>query len=62
MTCFTIITMKQASWLHSFFQYDPVTGTMKGVPAGSGASAGWDSDGFQDMGIWFKALMGDSFA
>jgi hypothetical protein len=22
----------------------------------------WNSDGFQDMGIWFKALMGDSFA
>lgn len=61
-SCFSTITMKQASWLHSFFQYDPVTGTMKGVPAGSGASAGWDSDGFQDMGIWFKALMGDSFA
>jgi hypothetical protein len=54
--------MSQASWLHSFFQYDPVTGAMKGVPAGSGASVGWNSDGFQDMGIWFKALMGDSFA
>jgi len=60
--CFSTITMKQASWLHSFFQYDPVTGAMKGVPAGSGASVGWNSDGFQDMGIWFKALMGDSFA
>ena len=60
--CFSTITMSQASWLHSFFQYDPVTGAMKGVPAGSGASVGWNSDGFQDMGIWFKALMGDSFA
>jgi len=60
--CFSTITMKQASWLHSFFQYDPVTGAMKGVPAGSGASVGWNSDGFQDMGIWFKALLGDSFA
>jgi hypothetical protein len=35
---------------------------MVGVPAGTAASAGWDSDGFDDMGTWFKALMADSFA
>lgn len=60
--CFSTITMKQASWLHSFFQYDPVSRAMVGVPAGTAASAGWDSDGFDDMGTWFKALMADSFA
>ncbi|HMW22097.1 MAG TPA: FAD/NAD(P)-binding oxidoreductase [Burkholderiaceae bacterium] len=60
--CFSTITMSKASWLHSFFQYDPVSRTMVGVAAGSGASLGWDADGFEDMGTWFKALMADSFA
>jgi hypothetical protein len=32
------------------------------VAASSAASTGWNSDSFEDMGKWFNALMGDSFA
>jgi NADH dehydrogenase FAD-containing subunit len=60
--CFSTITSTKASWLHAMFQYDPVTGTMLAVPAATGASVGWDSDSFEDMGEWFSALMADTFA
>jgi sulfide dehydrogenase [flavocytochrome c] flavoprotein chain len=60
--CYSTITMRQASWLTAVFQYDPATATMKGVAAASGASTGWSQDSFEDMGQWFKALMGDTFA
>ena len=60
--CFSTITMQQASWLTAVFQYDATTMAMKPVAASSAASPGWNSDNFQDMGIWFKALMGDTFA
>jgi hypothetical protein len=32
------------------------------VAASSGASTGWNSENFEDMGEWFNALMADSFA
>jgi hypothetical protein len=63
--------MTQASWLTAVFQYNPAwlntaTGTtgpaMVPVAASSGASTGWNSDNFQDMGKWFSTLMGDTFA
>jgi NADH dehydrogenase FAD-containing subunit len=60
--CFSTITTTQASWLHAMFQYDPVTATMQGVPAASGASVGWNKDSFEDMNKWFGALMADTFA
>ncbi|MCE2657393.1 MAG: FAD-dependent oxidoreductase [Rubrivivax sp.] len=60
--CYSTITMKQASWLHAMFQYDPATAAMKAVADASGASTGWNGDNFDDMGKWFKALMADSFA
>jgi NADH dehydrogenase FAD-containing subunit len=60
--CYSTITMRQASWLTAVFQYDPATATMKGVAAASAASTGWSQDSFEDMGQWFKALMGDTFA
>lgn len=60
--CFSTITMSKASWLHAVFQYDPATASMVAVPAASGASAGWSGDSFEDMSIWFRALMADSFA
>ena len=60
--CYSTITMSQASWLTAVFQYDTATATMKGVTAASGASTGWNQDNFQDMGQWFGALMGDTFA
>ena len=60
--CFSTITMTQASWLHALFQYDPATATMQSVVSATGASTGWDSENFKDMGKWFQALMADSFA
>lgn len=61
-SCFSTITMKQASWLHAMFQYDAATAAMKTVPEAFGASAGWSSDNLDDMNTWFKALMSDTFA
>jgi NADPH-dependent 2,4-dienoyl-CoA reductase/sulfur reductase-like enzyme len=60
--CFSTITMTQASWLQAVFQYDATKRQMAAVPAGSGASNGWNGDHFEDMGKWFQALMGDTFA
>jgi hypothetical protein len=63
--------MSQASWLTAVFRYNPawlnpatgLTGpAMAPVAASSAASVGWNSDSFEEMGIWFKALMADSFA
>jgi NADH dehydrogenase FAD-containing subunit len=60
--CYSTITMNQASWLTAVFQYDTTSATMKGVAAASGASAGWNTENFEQMDKWFKALMGDTFA
>lgn len=60
--CYSTITMSRASWLHALFQYDPTDRAMKAVAAATGASDGWDSDAFEEMGIWFRALMADTFA
>jgi NADH dehydrogenase FAD-containing subunit len=60
--CFSTITMSQASWLTAGFQYDPVARAMAPVAAAGGASNGWSSDSFEDMGTWFKSLMSDTFA
>jgi sulfide dehydrogenase [flavocytochrome c] flavoprotein chain len=60
--CYSTITMQQASWLTAVFQYDPGTRAMVAVAHSSGASSGWNSDGFEQMNIWFKALMADTFA
>ena len=61
-SCYSTITMSQAAWLHVVFQYDAAAGAMAAVPAANGASAGWSSGNFKDMGTWFNALMNDSFA
>jgi hypothetical protein len=54
--------MSQASWLTAGFQYDPVARAMAPVAAAGGASNGWSSGSFEDMGTWFKSLMSDTFA
>ncbi len=59
--CYSTITMSQASWLTAVFQYDPASASMKTVAASSAASIGWNKDNFEEMNIWFKALMADSF-
>ena len=52
----------EASWLTAVFQYDPSSASMMAVAASSAASTGWNGDNFEQMSIWFKALMADSFA
>ncbi len=59
--CYSTITMRSASWLTAVFQYDPVSKGMQVVAASSAASQGWNGDNFEQMDIWFKALMADSF-
>jgi hypothetical protein len=57
--------MTQAAWLHAVFQYDSATKTMASATAAAGltgASTGWSTGNFKDMGTWFNALMSDTFA
>jgi len=60
--CYSTITMTQASWLHALFQYDAASASMLPAASGGGASAGWSSGHFKEMGQWFNALMADTFA
>lgn len=60
--CYSTITMSQASWLTAVFRYNPTALAMEAVKASSAASIGWNSDSFEEMSIWFRALMADSFA
>ena len=60
--CYSTITMSQASWLAAGYQYDPAARAMAVVPAAFGASSGWSSGNFTEMGTWFNALMADTFA
>ena len=60
--CYSTITMREASWLTAVFQYDPASRSMLAAAASSAASKGWNGDNFEQMDIWFKALMADSFA
>ena len=69
--CFSPITSSTASWLTAVYQYDPSDRKMKvassggktvvnGAPATATEAAAINSDNFEDMGIWFKTLMGDT--
>ncbi|MFZ4481635.1 MAG: FAD-dependent oxidoreductase [Rhodoferax sp.] len=60
--CYSTITMSQASWLTAVFRYNPAALAMAPVAASSAASTGWNSNSFEEMSIWFRALMADSFA
>ena len=71
--CYSPITASTASWLTAVYQYDPVEGRMKvasnggqtlvnGLPASATEAASIDGDNFEDMGTWFKTLMGDTTA
>ena len=60
--CYSTITMSEASWLHSLFQYDAASASMLPVASATGASAGWDRRSFREMDEWFTALMADTFA
>ena len=60
--CYSTITRSQATWLTALFQYDAATQTMVVPAAASGASSGWNSENYRDMGVWFQSLMSDTFA
>jgi len=61
-SCYSPITMTTASWLTAVFAYDPVSGTMKGVPGASGEATGASTEHFKDMQVWFRTLMRDTYA
>ena len=60
--CYSPITFETASWLTVTFAYDPVSQTMKAVPASAGEASARSKDNFEEMNKWFTALMGDTFA
>jgi NADPH-dependent 2,4-dienoyl-CoA reductase/sulfur reductase-like enzyme len=61
-SCYSPITFETASWLTAVFAYDPVTRTMKVVPGASGEATGANKDHYEDMFVWFRTLMRDTFA
>lgn len=60
--CYSPITATTASWLTANFRYDPATASMVPVAASSGEAVARSTGNFSEMGKWFTALMGDSFA
>jgi NADPH-dependent 2,4-dienoyl-CoA reductase/sulfur reductase-like enzyme len=64
--CYTPITATTATWLSAVYQYDAASGTMKmplqhnsGKPIAATAATG---NNYEDMQIWFRTLMADTFA
>ena len=64
--CYTPITATTATWLSAVYQYDAASGTMKmplqhnsGKPIAATAATG---NNYEDMQIWFRTLMSDTFA
>lgn len=60
--CYSPITTNTASWLTAVFAYDPVSGTMKAVPASSGEAPAPTQDHFEKMFDWADNLFADTFA
>lgn len=61
-SCYSPITASTASWLTAVFAYDPATRTMKVVPGASGEALAASREHYEDMFVWFRTLMRDSFA
>ena len=64
--CYTPITATTATWLSAVYQYDAVSGKMI-IPSqhnnGTAISAAQaTTENYEDMQVWFKTLMADSFA
>ncbi len=60
--CYSPVSANTATWLTAVFAYDPLSGTMKVVPAASGASIGASRSSYKDMFRWADSLFGDTFA
>ena len=61
-SCYSPITFETASWLTAVFAYDPATRTMKVVPGATGEATAASKDHYEDMFVWFRTLMRDTFA
>ena len=61
-SCYSPITFETASWLTAVFAYDPATRTMKAVPGAAGEATRASKDHYEDMFVWFRTLMRDTFA
>ncbi|HRE12656.1 MAG TPA: FAD/NAD(P)-binding oxidoreductase [Usitatibacteraceae bacterium] len=61
-SCYSPITASTASFLTAVFGYDPATRTMKVVPGATGEALSASKDHYEDMFVWFRTLMRDSFA
>jgi len=61
-SCYTPITKSTASWLTAIYRYDPATKTMVATGSGVTESNGYNSDNHEEMLVWFKNLMSDTFA
>lgn len=64
--CYTPITATTASWQSAVYQYDPVTRNMV-IPARHNvgkpiAALGASKENYEDMQVWFRTLMGDTFS
>jgi sulfide dehydrogenase [flavocytochrome c] flavoprotein subunit len=61
---YSALSFSTASWVMSSQAYDAATGAFVTVPGGTGeAAVGSDGDDhFEDLGDWYGALMGDTFA
>jgi len=69
--CYTPITLTTATWLSAVYQYDGTSRKMivpswhipaVGAPAGAIAATAATTENYQDMLVWFKTLMGDTFS
>ncbi len=61
-SCYSPITLSSASWLTAVYAYDPVSRAMQVVPGASGEARSANKDHYEDMFVWFRTLMRDTFA
>ena len=60
--CYSPITFETASWLSVVYQYDPVSKTMKPAPNAFVEAEKVNKDQYEEMFIWFRSLMTETFA
>jgi sulfide dehydrogenase [flavocytochrome c] flavoprotein chain len=61
--CYTPITANTATWLTAIFAYDPATTNMAVVGGKASESPGGPThENYEQMQVWFKTLMTDTFA
>ena len=61
-SCYSPITASTASWLSAVFAYDPVSKKMVTVGGAASEATTISGDHYEDMFVWFRTLMADTFA